>query len=154
MSAMILMAVIAAAAGLGLYLVHKLDSINHPMLGLFPILLIIGLIVLVLSFGDSQYITLGASVFVSTFCAATWFSFRAEGKAHERLGSNAGAVDALSSYPANSTERSQSRRRSFIWVAPGVRKTSRGNLIRLEVVNDKPNTSSRRNTVTRLTSVN
>lgn len=152
MSAMILMAVIAAAAGLGLYLVHKLDSINHPMLGLFPFLLIIGLIVLVLSLGNSQYITLGASVFVSTFCAATWFSFRAEGRAEMRPGTNAGAFNT--SLPANSVERSQSRRRSFIWVAPGVRKTSRGTLIRLEVINDKPNTSSRRSTVTRLTSVN
>lgn len=152
MSAMILMAVIAASAGLGLYLVHKLDSTDHPMLGLFPLLLIVGLIILILSFGDNQYLILGASVFVSTFCAATWFSFRAEEKAHKRPGNYAGAYDGH--LPADSQERSQSRRRSFTWVAPGVRKTSRGNLVRLEVVNDKPNASSGRRKSTRLTSVN
>lgn len=152
MSAMILMAVIAASAGLGLYLVHRLDSTDHPMLGLFPLLLIVGLIILILGFGDNQYLILGASVFVSTFCAATWFSFRAEGKALERPGNYAGAADANLS--ADSKERSQSRRRSFTWVAPGVRKTSRGNLVRLEVVNDKPNASSRRRNSTRLKSVN
>ncbi|MEZ4490536.1 MAG: hypothetical protein R3F51_23410 [Cyanobacteriota/Melainabacteria group bacterium] len=152
MSAMILMAVIAASAGLGLYLVHRLDSTDHPMLGLFPLLLIIGLVILILSFGDNLYLILGASVFVSTFCAATWFSFRAEGKALVRPGNSAGSADA--NLPADSQERSQSRRRSFTWVAPGVRKTSRGNLVRLEVVNDKPNASSRRRNSTRLTSVN